>query len=87
MIKIWAKVIKNNKMKKEYMYIDKDHDFSYNDLWEYLVEIAEHLDLSTPIILDQHLVQLVEYRMIKFLPDDFIDTFPFDRLEIHNLSD
>lgn len=87
MIKIWAKLIKNNKMKKDYVFLDEEHDFEYNDLWEYLVAICEHFDLSTPILLDQHLAQLVEYRMMKFLPDDFIDTFPFDIMEIHNLSE
>lgn len=87
MIKIWAKLIKNNKMKKDFVFLKQDECFEYNDLWEYLVAICEHFDLSTPILLDQHLAQLVEYRMMKFLPDDFIDHFPFDRMEIINLSD
>ncbi len=87
MIKIWAKVIKNNKTKKDYVLFDPDKLFELNDLREYLNAICEQLDLENPILLDQHLVQLVEYRVMKFLPTDFIDVFPYDKLEIHNLSE
>lgn len=87
MIKIWAKVIKNNKTKKDYVLFDPDKIFELNDLREYLNAICEQLDLENPILLDQHLVQLVEYRVMKFLPTDFIDVFPYDKLEIHNLSE
>ncbi len=87
MIKIWAKVIKNNKTKKDYVLFDPDKLFELNDLREYLNAICEQLDLENPILLDQHLVQLVEYRVMKFLPTDFIDVFPYDKFEIHNLSE
>ena len=87
MIKIWAKVIKNNKTKKDYVLFDPDKLFELNDLREYVNAICEQLDLENPILLDQHLVQLVEYRVMKFLPTDFIDVFPYDKLEIHNLSE
>ena len=87
MVKIWAKAIKINKIKKDDVYIDELEEFQLNNLRDYLQEICYHLDLENPVILDQHLVHLVEYRFVKFVASDFVDHLPFDRIEIHNLSE
>jgi len=85
MKKIWSKIIKDNKIKKDFT-LSLD-EFSIDNLYEYLKDICYNLKIETPIILPKHLSQLEEYNMTRFTSGDFIDFIEFDSLMIEYYED
>lgn len=86
MIKIWVKIIKENKIIKSYIF-SKEEKYSAADIFEYLTEIGEKLDLPVPVILKKHIKHLVLYNQIKFTTDDFIEEVEFDSLILENINE
>lgn len=86
MIKIWVKIIKENKIIKSYIF-SKEEKYSAADIFEYLTEIGEKLDLPVPVILKKHIKHLVLYNQIKFTNDDFIEEVEFDSLVLENIHE
>ena len=51
-----------------------------------LLEACHELDLPEPIWLEKNEREWDEFRMTRFLPDAFIETVPFERLEIEYID-
>ena len=83
MIRIWAKVLKKDKILKQYMF-EKDGEIDYSDFFDYLKEICENLDVSTPVLIKTHLFNYAKYNNVRFTQSDFIDTIDFDKLVLEN---
>lgn len=49
---------------------------------EALRMVLPQLDLSQPLWLPRHHADWEEYALTRFLPDDFVDSVAFDRMEI-----
>ena len=80
-MKFWARLILDGKVKGNTVYkIPGQYD--PEKLFDYLTEICETLNITVPIALEKHYKQLRNYHMAKFLPTEFMDTFPYDRLVI-----
>ena len=79
MFKIYAKLIKNNKVVSDYVY-ELQNDFAIHDFFEYLQEICASLDLPTPILLTKHIKNFLIFDSTTFLPEDFVESFPYDKL-------
>jgi hypothetical protein len=79
MFKIWARVIKAEKIKKQYMY-EVSSDFEADKFNEYLMHICKELDIETPMALNSHIDNFEEFNSVKFLSSNFIDTIDFDYL-------
>jgi len=84
MNKLWAKIIKNDKIKKDYVL--PISSFNSKNLYDYLKQICYELKIETPIVLTKHTSQMEEYGMTKFSKDDFVDYIDFDSLILNYLE-
>jgi len=83
MIRIWAKVMKKDKILAQYM-LEKAETMDYSKFFDYLREICEHLDIATPILIKTHLFNYAKYNTVRFNKDDFLDSINFDKLVLEN---
>lgn len=84
MIKIWAKVYKDNKIEKQFV-LEKTENMDYSQFFEYVREICENLDIPTPVIIKTHLFNYAKYNTLKFIKDDFVEFISFDKLVLENI--
>ncbi len=85
MIKIFAKLTKNHKTVKSYTYTNIN-EYNSNDFYGYVAEICNKLDISTPIIIAHNRESYEEFNMIKFVKEDFVDTFNYDSFILENVD-
>ena len=85
MVKIWFKVIKDNKIQKQYVY-ENDEKFTYSHFGDYISAGCYALDEATPVLIRSHIMNFAKYNTVKFTPDDFVESVPFDKLTVENLD-
>lgn len=85
MIRIWAKTVKNNKIKKSYVYESIDN-FNVETFYVHLQEICHAMDIPTPVLLKYHIECYLKFNNCKFLPRDFVESINFDKLEIEDAT-
>jgi len=85
MLKIWAKVMLEQKIVKHFVY-EKQEQFKDKSFHNYLMDICKEIDLETPIVLKKHLSFFKEFRSVKFIKDDFLEEINFDALILENIS-
>ena len=83
MIRIWAKVMKKDKIINQYMF-EKDGSIDYSEFFDYLREICENLDIATPVLIKTHLFNYAKYNNVRFTAADFVETISFDKLVLEN---
>ncbi len=83
MIKISAKLITNQKVKKTTTFISVD-EYESKNFYFYITEICRQLDLSTPIIINYHRESYEKFNSLSFTKDDFIDNFNYGSLFLEN---
>lgn len=83
MIRIWAKVIKNDKIVKQFM-LEKFETIDYSLFFDYVREICENLDIPTPVVIKTHLFNYAKYNVLRFKKDDFVESISFDKLVLEN---
>lgn len=83
MIRIWAKVMKKDKILKQYMF-EKVDTMDYSQFFSYLREICENLDIPTPVLIKTHLFNYAKYNTVRFTKDDFVEQISFDKLVLEN---
>ena len=86
MVKIWAKVMADNKIVKDYIF-ETEKPFEIKDFFDYMANICEHLNLGTPVIVAKHISNFIMFRSCKFMPDNFLEACNFDYLLLNNISD
>lgn len=85
MFKIWAKIIRDDKIVHNYV-LEKDDTFHLTRLSLYLAEICNELDIETPVILNKHMEHFYLFNLTTFYQTDFISSVNFDKLVIENIS-
>lgn len=85
MIKLWVQIITDNKMQKNIIY-SSEKNYSRNDFFYHLVEIASLLEIATPILTKSHFDNFEEFNNMRFIQRDFVEQINFDRLVIENVS-
>jgi len=85
MVKIFAKIVKNEKVKKTYKYLN-DGDFEIDNFFEYIRDICEHFDSPTPVILAKHIRDYIVFNTCTFVPNDFVESVFFDKLVIETFA-
>ena len=85
MIRIWAKVMKKNKIEKQFVF-EKEGQIDYSEFFDYLREICENLDIPTPILIKTHLFNYAKYNNVRFTLSDFVEQINFDKLILENIS-
>lgn len=85
MVKIFARLIKNQKTIKSYTYSNVN-EYDGKDFYFHLSEISRKLDIPTPIVINYHRESYEEFNSVKFFKDDFVDKVPFDYLLLENVE-
>ena len=85
MIKIWAKVYKDNKIIKQTVF-SKDGEMDYSEFYDHLKTICDNLDICCPVLIKQHIFMYAKYNTVKFVSSDFIDYINFDKLVLENIN-
>lgn len=83
MVRIWAKVIRENKIKKDMIYESID-TFRIRDLYLYMQQICHELDIGSPVVLKTHENNFLNFNICTFYPRDFVEPVSFDKLVIEN---
>ena len=83
MVRIWAKLIKNDKIIKQTVY-EREGITDYSVFFEYVRDICEALDCPTPVVIKTHLFNYAKYNTVKFKSDDFVEKTDFDKLVLEN---
>jgi hypothetical protein len=83
MIRIWAKVMKKDKIVKQYVF-EKFESMDYSEFFNYVSEICTTLDIPTPVIIKTHLFNYAKYNVLRFKKDDFVESIDFDKLVLEN---
>ncbi|MCI8458462.1 MAG: hypothetical protein HFE46_02205 [Clostridia bacterium] len=86
MFKIWAKTIQNHKIVGSYVYHSADK-FDGADFLYYLTDICHELDIPTPVVLSSHVRNYTLFNVAKFRKEDFVESVPFDTLQLENAGD
>lgn len=85
MFKIWAKIMKGEKIAKQLTY-EREDKFTYSQFFTYLSDICEGLDIATPILLKTHIFNYAKFGTVRFLPRDFTEHPEFDKLILENIK-
>ena len=85
MVKIWAKVIKNDKIIKQYVF-NKDGAIDYSEFFDFVTEICYQLDVPTPVVIKTHIFNYAKYNYVRFLTSDFVESITFDKLVLENIE-
>ena len=83
MFKIWAKILREDKIEKQLVY--EGESFAYSEFFRYLAEICDRLDVPTPVLLKAHIFNYAKFRHVVFRPRDFLEPPPFDKLILENI--
>lgn len=75
--KLWIRLMKANKSVRD-MTVPAARDNPQAALREALPQ----MDVSQPMWLPRHLADWEEYSFTRFSPEHFVDSVPFDRMEI-----
>ena len=64
------------------------HETISNDTLEgAMTEIAKKWDIGQPIWLPKHEREWEAFSFTRFRADDFVESFPYDMLEVRNISE
>lgn len=85
MVRIWAKVLTEEKIIKDMVY-ENPEKFEFDHFFDYISDICEALDICTPIILSKHTFHYVNFNTATFLPADFPESVDFDKVVIEEAS-
>lgn len=83
-MKVWAKLLKNQKIKEDIVLsFDCDRRPDDTDTWQrYIGELCQGLKQSRPVILSKHVQQLARHARTTFLKSDFLEQVSFDKMEV-----
>ena len=80
-MKIWARLMIDGKNVKDTLYQD-NKSLTYESYENMLRNIADLLDISSPVTMTIHFKHFKEFNIPRFKPDDFVESFEYDSMEI-----
>ena len=83
MLRIWARTTQDLKITRSYIYTSIDK-FSNETFRLHVEKICNELDIPSPIILDSHITNYIEFNNTTFLARDFIESVDFEKLILEN---
>ncbi len=83
MLKIWAKIMVDHKIKKDIIY-ESMENYSRETFFDHVSEICYQLNIPTPVLINAHYHTYENFNNIKFLPRDFVESIDFDYLIFEN---
>ena len=82
MFQMWGKLVENNHVLQDLTVCIDDEDTRTHKVFRALDEICDAWNLAKPIWLDQNYDELNKFGKTSFRQDHFIETIPFQELEI-----
>ena len=82
MFQMWGKLVENNHILQDLTVCIDDEDTRTHKVFRALDEICDAWNLAKPIWLDQNYDELNKFGKTSFRQDHFIETIPFQELEI-----
>lgn len=83
MFQLWGKIYMHGKIFRDAVISSED---SSNPFDECLRRLCADFDLEKPVLLSKHEKELKTYSLTTFRADDFIDSFPYEKLEVEIIS-
>ncbi len=80
-MKIWARLITDGKNVKDTLYAD-NMPLNFDSYENMLRKVAELLEISSPVTMQIHFKHFKEFNVHRFIPDDFVESFDYDSMEI-----
>lgn len=74
--KLWVREIKKNKIIRDTVIPCDDGDWVAA-----LAEACRELDRQVPLVLERHTRDWEMFQLMRFLPEHFMESVPFDRME------
>jgi len=85
MLNIWLKTIKNDKTTAQKT-LKMNEPYS-KELLEYMIRsILEQMDIPAPVFISSHFTNFEEFKIIRFLPRDFVESVSFDKIEVVDIT-
>ena len=84
MVKIWGKLLSNEKVIKSNTIVVDEKTTSFFDM---LKDLCQSLNIPTPVLLDKHVYDFNLFNICTFKADDFIETVVFERLVLEHIAD
>lgn len=85
-MKLWAKIIKGEKIIKNCLYEIKG-TFDLTKLLDYLTDICQQFDIPRPMLINKHYRDFSNFNHTFFKPDDFVEEVDFDKFWIEIAQD
>lgn len=86
MLKIWGKVMKNNKIIKDEVVISEKGGSYQDNLKECLKQLCYNFEIETPYWLPANVEEYNLRRKVAFNKHNFIDEIDFDKLVLEELD-
>lgn len=83
MVKIWGKLLSNGRIIKSSTI---EVDEKSTSFFEMLKNLAQKLNIPTPILLDKHVYDFNLFNVCTFKPDDFVESVVFDKFILEHLN-
>lgn len=87
MFRLWGKLLKDNHLLKDITIEYKDEGTRTHKVFRALDEICYEFDLEKPIWLDFNISEFQRHSKTRFTQDSFMESIPFDFLEIHIIEE
>ncbi len=87
MFRFWVKEIKDNRLLRDITITDETNDTRTHKIMHSLEKACADFDLPVPIWLNNNVTEFKRHSKTRFLKDSFIESIPFDYLEIQILEE
>jgi len=86
MTRIWAKIITNQKIKKDLIYTSPEI-CDADSFGSHVAEICHQLDIPTPVILKSNIKNFEEFNNTRFRRGDFVESVEFDFFALEDATE
>ncbi len=87
MFRLWVKEWKSNRLVRDVEITDPSSDTRTHKIMHALEKACHELDLAVPIWLESNIRDFKRASKTRFTKDSFIESIPFDYLEIQILEE
>lgn len=87
MFKLWGKIFKENRLIVDCVVEDDSSDTRTHKIFRAIDEMCIKFDISHPIWLESNVKDFKRHSKVRFIADNFIDSYSFDYLEIQVIEE
>ena len=87
MFRLWGRLVHKNHTLKDMVVCDDTSETRTHKIFRGLNSICDAWNLAVPIWLDSNIEEFKRHAKARFYQDSFIETIPFDYLEIQIIEE